>query len=141
MKNFKQWWVEVAHAKSPEAQQYAQALLSGKANPYKDTLRSGAPASYDAMFNGDENPPYFIMIQNSQPGHGFGFLAFMHFLNYVGVGEEFASDDFTPAGKSLFNKHLDKLRFVVNEQQSTCLHLAFIRMICQSWCALIRIPS
>tara|TARA_R110000868_G_scaffold20153_9_gene85639 strand:+ start:4043 stop:4486 length:444 start_codon:yes stop_codon:yes gene_type:complete len=90
-------------AKTPEAKQYAQDLLSGKANPYEDELKNGAPATYDAIFNGDQ-PPYFLMIQNSQPGHGFGYLAFMHFLNYVGVGEEFGSTDFTPAGKSLFDK-------------------------------------
>ena len=90
-------------AKTPEAKQYAQDLLSGKANPYEDERKNGAPATYDAIFNGDESP-YFLIIQNSQPGHGFGYLAFMHFLNYVGVGEEFASSDFTPAGKSLFYK-------------------------------------
>ena len=89
----------LAEAITPVAIQYAKALISGEANPYKDDT----PVYYDAMFNGD-NPPYFNMIRTKVEGHGLGFLAFLHFLSYVGKGEEFYSSDFTPAGKALFDK-------------------------------------
>jgi hypothetical protein len=93
----------LAEAVTPVAIQYAKDLISGKTNPYKDDT----PVYYDAMFNGD-NPPYFNMIRTKVEGHGLGFLAFLHFLSYVGKGEEFYSSDFTPAGKALFDKAASK---------------------------------
>jgi hypothetical protein len=91
--NFKVW----IEAITPQSREYAKNLLSGKANPDKDA----EPAYYDAIFN---NPPYLNMIASKIPGHEFGWMAFLHFLNYVGVGKEFSSSDFTKQGKSLFDK-------------------------------------
>ena len=85
---------------SIETKQYALDVLNGKANPSKDTT----PAYYDAEFG---KMPYFLMIVSKVSGQGLGFIAFLHFLQLVWLHyneKEFCSDDFTDAGKAMFNK-------------------------------------
>ena len=83
-------------------QQYASDIISGKSKPWQDEH----PAYYDADFGQPGEIPYFNMIFSKV--RGLGFIAFLDFLRHVGSGNIFTSSDFTPAGKTLFEKAVSK---------------------------------